>query len=301
MYNILSLLTGLVIAIMVALNGRLTQQYGNFTAAIIIHVVGVVFAFLLCKAAKKRISRKKGQPLWLYLGGAIGVLTTVFNNFAYGKISLTSIVALGLFGQTIASLLIDCLGLFGMKKHPFRKSSIPGLVFSFAGILVMLNDPMDAALYALLLSICSGITVVLSRTVNARLSGYIGELQSSFMNHAVGLPIAVAITVVFERNHPPFIANTFSPNPWIYLGGILGVSTVLLSNITVPRVPAFRLTLLTFVGQVFTGIAIDMFTKSGFTEATFKGGVLVAVGIAFNLIYEQILRSKLLKQIKGKS
>lgn len=298
MYNMLSFLTGLVIAVMVAINGRLTQMYGIYAAAVIIHVAGVVFAYILCRITKKRIAIKKDQPLWFYLGGAIGVLTTFSNNFAYGKISMTSIVALGLFGQTAASLLIDCLGLFGMKKHPFRKSSIFGLVFSFAGILVMLDNSVDSALYAVLFSFCAGITVVLSRTVNAKLSYSIGELQGSFINHVVGLPFTVIMAVSLDKSDIFSIVHTFSPDLWIYLGGVLGVITVLLYNITVPRVSAFRLTLLTFVGQVFTGIGIDIFTKSGYTEITFAGGVLVAAGIALNLIYEQVLRDKEIRNKK---
>ena len=292
MYDLLSLLTGLIIAVMVVLNGRLSQVYGIFTATVIVHVVGVIFAFLLCKATKKRITTEKNPPLRLYLGGAIGVLTTAFNIFAYGKISLTSIVALGLFGQAVTSLLIDCLGLFGMKKRPFRKSAVWGLVFSFFGILVMLDHSVSTAMYAVLFSFCAGITVVLSRTVNARLSHYTGELQSSLINHVVGLPIAAIFAFSLEKNNILSIAHPFSPDLWIYLGGVLGVSTVLLGNITVPRVPAFRLTLLAFVGQVFAGIAIDGFTRGEFAETTFTGGVLVAAGIALNLIYEQILRDR---------
>jgi transporter family-2 protein len=298
MYNMLSLITGLVIAVMVALNGRLALQYGNFNAIIIVHVVGVIYAFLLCKLTNKRITIKKNLPLWLYLGGAIGILTIVFNNFAFGKISLTSIVALGLLGQTVASFLIDCIGIWGMKKHSFRKSSIIGFVFSLVGILVMLDDPVETALYAVLLSFCSGITVVLSRTVNAKLSQHIGDLQSSFINHVVGLPIAVAITIAFTKSSHSFIVYKFSPELWIYLGGALGVTTVLLSNITVPKLSAFRLTLLTFVGQIFTGIAIDIFTKSGYSETTLTGGVLVAIGISLNMIYEQFLCYKANKNRK---
>lgn len=292
MYNFLSLLTGWVIAIMVAINGRLTLQYGNFNAAVIIHVVGVVFAFLLCMVMGKRISLQKGLPLWFYSGGAIGVLTTVFTNFSYGKISLTSIVALGLLGQTVASLVTDCFGLFGMKKHPFSRSSVLGLVFSIAGIGVMLENPVDGAVFAVLLSFCSGATVVLSRTVNARLSHHIGDLQGSFVNHAVGLPITVIMAIAFSDGSSSLAAVAFPRDLWMYFGGILGVSIVVLSNMVVPKIPSFRLTLLTFVGQVFMGIAIDMFTKSGFTGTTFVGGLLVAVGISLNMVWEQLLRRK---------
>ena len=44
----LSLLTGVVIAVMVAVNGGLSQHYGIFIAAVIIHIVGVLFAFFMC-------------------------------------------------------------------------------------------------------------------------------------------------------------------------------------------------------------------------------------------------------------
>ena len=296
MYSTLSLFTGLIISVMLALNGKLTLQYENINATLIVHVVGVLFGLVLCLFRAKNVILKKDLPLWLYLGGAIGLLTTVFTNFAYGKISLTSIIALGLLGQAIASLLIDSLGLFGMKKHEFKLSSLIGLAFSFFGMVIMLDNPTNLAFYAVMLSFLSGITVILSRTVNARLSQHIGELESSLINHLVGLVFIVggliSIWVIFKRNLLIPIITEFSPNPWMYMGGILGISTVVLSNITVPKIPAFRLTLLTFVGQVFTGLAIDLFSKGVYSDRTFVGGVLVAIGVAANILYEQVVRRR---------
>ncbi len=289
MYNILSLFSGLIIAVMVAINGRLTLIWGVFGAAVVIHVVGALFAYILCRLTKKKIAIQKNLPVWLYLGGAVGVLTTVFNNFAYGKISLTSIVALGLLGQTITSLFIDCLGLFGMKKHSLKKSSVFGLVFSLAGILVMLDHTVASARNAVLISFCTGITIVLSRTINAKLSKHTGELQSSFINHVIGLPIAFVLAVVFGKSSFSLIRQVHLPDLWIYLGGVFGVSAVYLCNVIVPKVSAFRFTLLTFVGQVFLGIAIDVFTQNEYPETTMTGGLLVASGIVLNMIYEQIL------------
>lgn len=123
----------------------------------------------------------------MYLGGVIGILTTLFNNFAFGKISMTGLVALSLFGETVTALTIDVTGLFGMQKRRMKPRVLVGLVFSLAGILLMLRQARGAALYAVLVSIGAGVTVVLSRTVNARLSGYTGEMRSSFINHLTGL------------------------------------------------------------------------------------------------------------------
>lgn len=290
MYYILSLLSGLVVALIISVNGTLADVYGVFNSAVIIHVVGVIFALLICIIGKHKIHFAKEQPLWLYLGGAIGFLTTVFNNFSFGKISVTSIIALGLAGQMATSLFIDTFGLCGMKKHAFRKSSLAGLAFALAGILVMLDSSVSNGFYAVFFAFASGITVVLSRTVNARLSKYTGEMQSSFFNHIVGLGVSIiAAFLVME----PFSGISFSlENSWMYCGGILGVTIVLLFNITVPKVSSFRLTLLSFIGQIFTGIIIDIMLQINYSQASLIGASLVGGGIILNMLLEQYFTQK---------
>jgi transporter family-2 protein len=287
MCDLLSLLIGVIIAAMVAVNGSLTMQYGVFGATVIIHIVGSLFAFLFIKILRKNASLRYGIPLRLYMGGVVGVLTAVLYNFSYGKISLTSIVALSLWGQTAASLVIDSFGLFGMRKYPFKKPMLIGLSFSAIGILVMLDNSVKSSLYAVVLSLGAGITVVLSRTVNARLSERIGALQGSFINHVIGLPVAIAVLFIWGRTDQILVGFAFSSDVWIYWGGIMGVMVVMLSNIIVPKVPAFRLTLLSFIGQVSAGIALDLITKKGYSEADFIAGLLVSVGIGANMLIEQ--------------
>lgn len=287
MYDLMSLLIGVIIAAMVAVNGGLTVQYGVFGATVIIHIVGSLFAFLLIKLRRRSAAHMRGIPLRLYMGGIIGVLTVVLNNFSYGKISLTSIVALSLWGQTAASLVIDSFGLFGMQKYPFKKPMLIGLGFSTIGLLAMLDNSVKSSLYAVVLSMGAGITVVLSRTVNARLSELTGALQGSFINHAVGLPVAVAVLFIWGRAEQISAGLAFSSDVWIYCGGIMGVVVVMLSNIIVPKVPAFRLTLLSFIGQVSAGIALDLITKKGYSEASFIAGLLVSAGIGANMLIEQ--------------
>ncbi len=286
MYQLLALLTGIILSIMVLINGNLTDHYGLFLAAVIIHVVGSMSAFLLCMIQKEKKPLFTHHPKWIYLGGAIGVFTTVFTNFAYGHISVTSIVALGLLGQAITSLVIDTLGLFGMKKQAFGKRSIPGFVVSFLGILFMLDQSVSGAIIVVLLSFSAGITVVLSRTVNARLAEKIGALQGSLVNHLVGLPFTIIVALLVGQVSPISTISTFQP--WIYFGGILGVAVVLLSNLTVPRVSAFRLTLLIFVGQVFTGILLDLVLGHNISSISFVGGIVIISGLAINLIIEKI-------------
>ena len=53
MYEMLALLTGLILSVMVSVNGNLSESFGVFRASVIIHVVGILFAFLLCTVRRE--------------------------------------------------------------------------------------------------------------------------------------------------------------------------------------------------------------------------------------------------------
>lgn len=286
MYNFLTLLTGAIIAVMVALNGNLSDLTGLYISTVIIHIVGILFAFFMIKITKKQVKWRSIPHFSLYLGGFFGFFTTVFTNFAYGKITMTSIVALSLFGQTASSLLIDSLGLFHMQKQPFNKSSLVGIGCSLLGILVMLDSSVQSALLAVLLAFGSGISIILSRVYNSNLSKYVGELQGSFINHIAGLPVAILFALIFQQGTFPKPETFITPEFWMYLGGVLGVAVVLLYNLVVPKISAFKVTVLSFLGQLFAGIALDLFTGAAFSSRSLLGGVIITIGISLNFLLE---------------
>ncbi|MGP1419814.1 MAG: DMT family transporter, partial [Sphaerochaetaceae bacterium] len=49
MYYLLSALSGVVISIMIAINGNLTVASGILSASVIIHIVGSLFSFLIIR------------------------------------------------------------------------------------------------------------------------------------------------------------------------------------------------------------------------------------------------------------
>jgi len=289
MNNLLSVFVGVIIAIMITINGKLTAYHGIFIAAIIIHIVGTIFAYLAMKLTKQHLRLQKKFPIWFYLGGALGVITTFCNNIAFGKISLTSIIALVLLGQTVTSLFIDSLGLFDMKKYTFQKYTLIGLSLALMGMILMLDAPTRDGIFAISLSFIAGIFIVLSRTCNARLAEEIGILPGSFVNHLTGLPICIALLFLFHRNSI-FDNFRFSSSPWIYLGGTLGVFTVLLLNLLVPKVAAFPLTMLSFSGQLFTSILLDLILLHTYDFTTFLAGLLITAGIGINMILDHKYR-----------
>lgn len=295
MYPFLALLSGMIISVMIFVNGSLSGVCGVYTAAVIIHIVGVLFSLLVCIRQKKLCRLPAAAPLWSYTGGLIGVICTIFNTMAYGRISMTSIMALGLLGQTAASVLIDSFGLLGMQKHPVRRSSLIGIVLSFAGMLVMLlpdsSAPLTgtvsaaAALSASLLSLAAGVAVVTSRTVNSRFSAHTNPLFGSFINHLTGLPAALLTALLLTEK--PWALPVLTAFPfWIYLGGAMGVLVVLLCNILVSRLSAFRLTLLSFTGQVTMGFILDLLSGQNLQFRPLLGSAVIIAGILLNLVLE---------------
>lgn len=279
-YELLALLSGVVISVMVMFNGDLSAAYGTYWAAVIVHIVGVGGAALLCVVRGRRIRVRSGAPLWAYLGGVIGVLTTLFNNFSFGRITMTSIVALGLLGQSATALVCDGFGWMGLEKRRVGAVQLLGFIPAIIGVAVMLDSSVTGSLLAVALSFAAGASVVFSRTVNARLAAETGPEVGSFINHLVGLPICIALAAAVQGG----VAPVAGASVWAYLGGLLGVAVVLIFNVTVPRMPAFRLTLLTFTGQIFTGLAIDALLGRDLADASVWGGLVIAAGLLLNML-----------------
>lgn len=283
MFYFLSLLTGIIISVMLAFNGMLTEQYGLYSATVIIHIVGLLFIIIMAVLRRDKLFPKR-QAWYLYLGGAIGVMTTVFNNFAFSRISVSSILALGLFGQSITGIIIDQYGILGMPKYTFRKSKIIGLILILCGIVYM-TDNFDVL--AVLFSFIAGINIVVSRTFNAKLAEQTSVSTGTFYNYLVGLLIAVPVCFILGRSEAAFAGFAFSPRIYIYLGGMVGVCVVILSNITVTKVSAFYLSLFLFIGQVFSGILVDVILSQSFSVRNMAGGFLVALGLCINLLLDR--------------
>lgn len=137
MYNFLVLLSGALITIMVSFNSILSDKVGSYTAILIIHIVGFVLLNILILVKKIKIRFTRKIPLIFYSAGVIGIFTVLFNNLTFSALGASLAIALGLFGQTIGSLIIDSFGFMGMKKIKFNNKKIFGLTLITIGIVIM--------------------------------------------------------------------------------------------------------------------------------------------------------------------
>ena len=137
MNNILAGFIGALIAIMTFFNSILAGEYGNYVSSIIIHSVGLVIIIVILMVRRERIQVKKGIPIYFYSAGAIGVITVLFNNIVFLELGASLSIALGLLGQSIASLLIDHFGLFNVQINRINNKKLIGIFIIFIGIIIM--------------------------------------------------------------------------------------------------------------------------------------------------------------------
>ncbi len=135
---------------------------------------------------------------------------------------------------------------------------------------------------AIIGALLSGVTIVLARMLGARLAQNCGAPFSSLMNYITGLTgslIAFLVTGAVTKAAFPAPGGSVV----IYLGGVLGLGSVYILNKIAHRLPATQMTLLIFVGQLFSGLLLDYFATHKFSLGTLVGGLLVLSGLAVNI------------------
>lgn len=64
LYNFLSVFIGVLIAVMLPLNGILSELIGKYTASVVIHLVGLIAVIFVLILNKNKIHFDKGIPLF---------------------------------------------------------------------------------------------------------------------------------------------------------------------------------------------------------------------------------------------
>ena len=251
---VLATLCGIIVTTMNVFNGQLSDYTGVYLSTVIIHLVGLVTFLIIMKIKNKKVCFKKQIPLYMYCGGCIGVLTVIFNVFAIGKIGASLMTALGLLGQMMTSLLLENKGWLATS---IRK----------------LN---------------TGVTIVLSRSVNGLLSKKMGAYQGTFYNYFTGFMTSLILMLVLMIVGVQHINISLDKtNLMMYLGGIIGVFNILILNIIVPRISPVILTLLSFIGQLVSGMVIDAFVYQMFSVSKILGCLIVIIGLVIYQLSEE--------------
>lgn len=135
----------------------------------------------------------------------------------------------------------------------------------------------------IIIAMLSGVSIVLSRLINANLAERIGLFQSTFYNFLTGLMFSTIIFLFINESYDLSSLSNFTIPFYAYFGGLIGVFSITLSNYTAPKISAFYMTLLIFIGQIVTGIIIDYFLLNELSMGKIVGSIFVTIGLSYNL------------------
>lgn len=142
-------------------------------------------------------------------------------------------------------------------------------------------------IFAIIISLLTGVTLVTSRVFNAKLALKTNSLISTFYNYVVGLLVSLIVLLILGRGEFPLPTPVISSNPWIYTGGLISIFVVFIANVVSPKISTFSMTLLLFVGQLFASIIIDSLLTNHFSIQQVIGGLFVALGFTINALIDK--------------
>lgn len=142
-----------------------------------------------------------------------------------------------------------------------------------------------------MIAILAGVSIVVARIINANLAAKIGNWEGTFFNYITGLFFSM-LFLMFSSDSMYIPMHTLQSIPIaVYLGGLVGVIVISLSNYITPKISAFYLTLLIFIGQLFAGTIIDFFLTNELSTGKIIGGVFVLIGLTYNLLVDRPLKT----------
>jgi len=137
MLALLAMISGALIAITVVQNGDLALYMGNYSATVLVHLVGLVTILLVLAVKRDKFRLDRSTPWYGYFGGVLGVLTVLGCNVSFAALGVSISVAMMLLGQALMGVAVDQFGLFGAEKRPFKPQHLISFGLIVGGVAVM--------------------------------------------------------------------------------------------------------------------------------------------------------------------
>lgn len=136
-----------------------------------------------------------------------------------------------------------------------------------------------APLWMLLLPFAAGVGIAWQAATNGRLAqrarSPLAATLMSFIAGTVVLALASGVSIVF-RGAPAGLPS----EPWLYLGGFLGASYILLGTFIVAQTGVLLMGLGSVLGQLVTSVVIDLMWPPAAGPALWQVLAMVVVAVA---------------------
>lgn len=264
-----ALAIGAMTAIQARINGVLGVRLGDgILAGLISFAVGLIVLLIAVpmlpsgRAALTRLGRGvRGRtiPPWMLLGGACGALTVSTQGLTAGLLGVALFTVGVVAGQTAHGLVLDRIGFGPSGVVAVTVGRVIGGVLALVAVGISLGGEVlaSAPLWMLALPFLAGAGIAWQQGANGRLAQRIGSpvvaTTVSFIAGTVVLIVAVGIGFALGSTPSPLPTE-----PWLYLGGLLGMAYIFLGAWLVSHTGVLLLGLGSVLGQLVAAVVIDL-------------------------------------------
>ncbi|MGV9194623.1 DMT family transporter [Microbacterium sp. MC2] len=285
-----AVLTGVMTAVQARINGQLGLRLDDgILAAAISFGSGLVLLIVLTAAlpAGRRgfvrlVTGVRGRtiPWWMLVGGAAGALTTATQGLAVAIIGVSLFTVGVVAGQAICGLVLDRTGYGPSGVVAVTMPRVAGGALAIAAVVLSLQGGVlgQVPWWMLVLPLLTGIGISWQQATNGRLRQRIDSPMTATLVNFIGgtaiLLVAAGIHIIVVG--PPQPAPT---DPWLYLGGVLGVIYIILSAALVAYTGVLLFGLGSVTGQLVTAYVLDLLWPAEAAGGWLLGLITIALAI----------------------
>jgi bacterial/archaeal transporter family-2 protein len=291
---------GAAVAVQARINGELGQRIDDGVVAALLSFLGGLLLLVLLAAARPSMRRGLGRVIaavrrrslrpYQLLGGICGAFLVACQGLTVAAIGVAVFTVAVVAGQTASGLLVDRAGIGPGEPRPVNPRRIAGAILALTAVVLAVSDRLGApqAVWLALLPALAGVGTAWQQAVNGRvgaaardvgpaLTGMLPAAMVNFVGGTVALALVTAVEVAIRGLPEPLPAQ-----PWLYLGGALGVLFIGTAAVIVPITGVLLLGLGTVAGQLIGALLLDLFLPTGgdqLTATTLMGTALTLVAV----------------------
>lgn len=143
LYLGIAALSGAAMALQGTFNAALGKILGLWESTLIVHLLGsviVLIVLVVLGIGFDNFGKMNQVPWWAYLGGLLSVVIIYAVARSIPQIGVGNATTAIIVAQVSTAILIDCLGLFGMKRIDFQWIDLLGIALLAVGAHILLMD-----------------------------------------------------------------------------------------------------------------------------------------------------------------
>ena len=283
----LAVLGGAGAALQARINGELALRIGNgIAAATISFLIGLGLLLLAVGwmrpgLLKVRLALRDGSlRWWQLLGGVCGAFLVATQGLTVPVLGVAVFTVAIVAGQSASSLAVDRAGLAPGGRRTLTASRAWGAVLCVVAVLIAVSDRIgDAkALGLALLPALAGVGSAWQLGMNGFVRQAAGaNLPATFVNFLAG-----TVALLLGLGTDLLIGGGIGPlpaEPWLYLGGPLGIGFIAIAAAVVKRIGVLLLGMAAIAGQILGSLVVDAVAPAaaGPPDARTIAGALLAL------------------------